>query len=104
MENLNNLPPFFKGQKVVCIKSHSQGIFRKGQTFTVTSVEFVCCAWVVRVGIKNVAPFCQCNCLKLYPSGLDSDFEPSCFAPLQEQKFPLIKLSKIIEKELVSAN
>ncbi len=45
---------FEVGQRVVCIKTHSQGIIKEGEIFTISAIkEFECGCVVVDLGIKS---------------------------------------------------
>jgi hypothetical protein len=109
MENLNNLPPFFVGQKVVYITGNHMP---KDSIHTVLGCkQYPCGHWTVKIntssGINYYAKGLTCICLKSridIDDGIEYYWAAASFRPLQEQKFPLIKLKKIIEKELVSAN
>lgn len=111
MENnsLNNLPPFYVGQKVVCVDSENtvsihKMLFNKNQIYTVHSIKKTnCCKlWVINIGIKDDADILICPCGK--ESKNDNHFRASRFKPLQQQSFPLISLSKVIEEQLIPAN
>lgn len=101
--SLENLPPFYVGQKVVCIKNHSSGVVLKDKTYTVTSVLKICCGFRIGVGIewnygtKNV---CCSSCTSIRPPDKEWMLSPCLFAPLQESVFPTLTLSRVIEKEL----
>lgn len=59
--NSNN-PPFAIGQKVVCIKSHTQGLVRKGNTYVVQDIHVMPCGcWNVNVGVKTDKDFSGCD-------------------------------------------
>lgn len=105
MENLNNLPPFYVGQKVVATKNHPLGAFKKDDKFTILQISKKCCSWNVTIGITmpNLTSECR-KCGRIWFSDGQWWFLSEWFAPIKEQKFPLIKLTRIIEKELVSAN
>lgn len=97
MEKLN-LPPFYAGQKVVCIKDWPQYGLIKDKVYTITGVLKCTCGWVgVYYGVKNMDSF-GFTC---YVGGQPNEWctEPDKFVPIQEQKFPLITLSKIQELE-----
>ena len=110
MENLQNLCPFYVGQKVVMIENFKRQLTNhernlgikiptKGNIYTVREVERGSHGgWFIKL-VEIVNPSA---------AFIDSYGEPTWnvvkFAPIKEQKFPLIKLTRIIEKELVSAN
>ena len=56
------------GQEVVCIKDHSQGIIKKGQTFIIKDIWLrECCGYlVVDIGIKSNKGGCKCKCGQAY--------------------------------------
>lgn len=95
MENLNNLPPFYEFQKIVCI----DGIH---EPFT-PDVPIGNDPKLHGIYIVKYCSF-EDGCWWVALKGYSYLYEAKGFAPLSEQKFPLIKLTKIIEKELVSAN
>ncbi len=107
MENLNNLPPFYVGQKVVCVKTHTRGIYKKGQVFTVQNIYMQTCGcqWVINIGYYSDIPTMKCStCGLVYKN--DSAFKCTSFKPLQESVFPSLTMSKVLEKEsqLISMN
>lgn len=53
---------FYIGQKIVAIKDHSQGVFKKGDEFTVFNI-VKCCEYLVDIGLKNgIGSYCSyCN-------------------------------------------
>lgn len=108
MKNLN-LPPFYAGQKVVCVNPTDRLI--KDKIYTVISCFIDCCGyWAVTLsGIPDISesdlPILKgeiCRCYKndhiRISSGLRI-FYASRFTPVQEQRLPLITLSKIQETE-----
>ena len=110
MENeaLNNLPPFYVGQKVVAIFTHTQGLFIKGQIFTVKNIflsKCKCKAWSITIGLYSNNPLKECAyCHTVWSN--DFSFIAERFAPLQELVFPSLTMSRVIEKEreLISMN
>lgn len=109
MENLN-LPPFYVGQKVVCVDPRPDfGLF-KDKIYTIAEViRCKCGATNVAWGATNpLITHSSCySCGNIVTQESKYYFcRSSRFAPVQEQKFPLIKLTKVIEKEkqLMSAN
>jgi len=98
--NKLDLSQFYVGQKVVAIKDHSQGVFKKGDEFVVLNIMKNCCNWQIDVGIKGTSHVGQCTCGHDFIKNASVWWvNQRCFTPLQQQKFPLIKLSKIMEKE-----
>lgn len=115
MENeaLNNLPPFYVGQKVVYIGTKRR---LKG-THTILSIHKGCCKCIdfeVEIETKNNidihgATLVQCNeCGTIIPAEKyrTYTFCSSVFRPLQESVFPSLTMSRVIEKEkeLISMN
>lgn len=100
----DKIPPFFIGQEVVAIIDHSQGIFKKGDSFIVYGLNEGCCGYTVDIGIKRASEYTRCgicNNRYLY-SGLNRVFHHSSFSP--KQKFKAISYTKIMEEELVCEN
>lgn len=100
------IPPFYVGQEVVAIKDHSQGAFKKGDEFKVSSIEIGCCAWVVTVGILSVKPGQICMvCGHVRPARKESMFKAYLFAPKIEIS-SFISMKELADKqfELISAN
>lgn len=111
MESLN-LPPFYVGQKVVSLKS---GKALKKDEVVIVSALFKCeCGeWHVQWGCphgfeSNILYDCECdrNITYMVPYMAHWGRNARFFAPLQEQTYPLISLTKVVEenRELVSAN
>lgn len=109
MDNLKNLPPFYIGQKVVCIQSHSQNLYVKGKEYEIKDIVKGCSHYpfLLYLGIKKegrIGTKCP-TCNNMLHSELflaDSlNFKPKSKATL-----PLISLSKVIEQEknLATAN
>lgn len=110
MEQLKNLPPFYIGQKVVYITGTNMPKWSKHIVSDV--FKFPCGCWAIMVvgnQKKHVLPkksdLWECvQCGKTFSDRVLCGFLASSFRSLQKQTFPLITYSKIIEKELVSAN
>ena len=100
--DMKQLPPFYVGQKIVCIKDHSSGAVKKGQHFIVMNVEKFCCDWLVDIGILNDHPSMECNYCGMKIMSQSFLFSQTLFAP--EEQFAAITFTKVIEKELVSQN
>lgn len=87
-----NLPPFYAGQKVVCVDAtieHVGAIYEspnpiKDKIYTIDELEFENGIWWVTIK--------ELDCL--------DHFESTGFAPIQEQPMPLLTFKKIKEKEL----
>lgn len=105
-----NLSPFYVGQRVVALKDHSQGMYKKGDRFIIASIyKATCCdIWLVEIGILSVHNHWKCVICKTGGQKRRSDqavFNSGSFAPIQEN-FQSISLEKILEKEteLISSN
>lgn len=99
MSNLNNLPPFYVGQKVVYIKTDT--------TYTVINmIQAHCGCWAVDVGDKRHIGQLYCpEHRDYYDDRSHIDWvKSSNLRPLQEQKFPLISMKKVLEEVEISSN
>lgn len=98
-------PKFYVGQKIIAIRDHSQGVFKKGDKFIVKGLGKECCHNIVDIGVNTQKPKFRCSCgntgIKTHNKSM---FAEECFKPLQEQCYPLISYSKVLEDELVNAN
>lgn len=76
---------FYIGQKIVAIKDHSQGIFKKGDEFTVRNIIKSCCSYNVDIGIRRYHNTQSCvYCGKVYYKNTDTvTFDECCFAPIE---------------------
>lgn len=106
---LSNLCPFYVGQKAVCIKDHSIGVVKKGREYIVLAVFKGCCIdWIIDVGVRGfngrLNTYCH-ECKRIVHLNKNV-VSYKLFAPIQSQSFPLISLSRVIEKEkqLVCSN
>ena len=115
MENLNNLPPFYVGQKIVYITGHNMP---KDSIHIVKGIKISCCeGYAVNVGIKTKRYFehknngithIRCSKCKRI-SEIDDFFNwilASSFRPLQESPFPSLTMKEVVKEEskLVSLN
>lgn len=105
MENNINLPPFYVGQRVVAIKDHSQGFFKKGQEFKVTGMyPYICkckSGWTITVGQVHFSPLhepCCGICKTRFERKGQRQFETIAFAPIEEQEFKAVTFKKIMEE------
>lgn len=103
---LSNLPPFYIGQKVVANRTHSKGKFRKGDEFIIKGITKKCCVMCVDIGIASIHDIGECSCGRLFSGHGVYWFGASNFTPSQEQAFPSLTYSKVVEKEseLISLN
>lgn len=93
MENLN-LPPFFIGQQVVCIKQIDFKGVIKGNKYTVQAIK-KCCGEYSIVVVRTEQPTV---CYKCYQPMGDC-FLNSIFFRAVEENFQSISLEKILEEE-----
>ena len=102
MSNLNNLPPFFVGQKVVCVKANADSLGNnlvRDNTYTVQGVHKCECGWKVSVGgiTDNRIIRCPCGCP-------DPDTNvwwfSNRFAPLDQTSFPAMTFKEIQKVEV----
>lgn len=101
---MKNLPKFYIGQKVVYTTGR---LMPKNSIHTITEYVIKECGCHI-IGINyikvkflhsNTKFSCaECGCL-CNAAHIDNGWNPKSFAPHQQQNFPLIKLSKIMEKE-----
>ena len=90
------------GQDIVCIKNHSQGIVKKGETFIITGIKKGCCKILIDIGYivkdfegSNLFQIPCDNCKKILFVGSDNThwLNEELFAPLDT----LIDISEIEE-------
>ena len=108
------ITPFYIGQVVICVKSHSEGYVIKGQKYTVTAVSGLGDCDCPKVGVNNIkarwessVSTCMCTlCSAIYKKPIYKGFAIQLFAPAQESPFPSLTYSKVVEKEseLISQN
>ena len=104
-----NLPPFYVGQKVVYITGLNAP---KDSIHTVKGIWMNNCGncWAIDIGIEIVDHKGKYNhyhcsqCSKKYWAVSKGGWQANSFRPLEQLKFPLMKYTKVIEKELVSEN
>lgn len=109
---MENLPPFYVGQKIVRIVNSSNSKYKIGdEHICYGCIKCVGCGnWSVDVGIR-VERFCYvllfaCNCnWKMGMSEPIQYFDAKSFAPI-EKNFQSISLEKVLEEEtkLISVN
>lgn len=104
MNILNNLSPFYIGQKVVYIT----GIYHpKNTIYTIKDIiKYPCGCYGIDIGEKDTYGISICGDHNSYlntPSNI-AYYDSNSFRPLQELKFPLISYSKVLEEQLVGSN
>ena len=97
-----NLPPFYVGQKVVCIKDHTEGIVKKGQEYIIMDIVPGCCsvdAWWVDIGYKPSPKVLYLQCPICHQISQDhlQYLAFYLFAPIEEQKFSKVTYTEILE-------
>lgn len=105
---MSNIPPFYVGQKVVCVDGSPEHGLHKGETYILTDVKMCKCgycsvSWGSKSGrSKLTCPGCKND---MSSSTLGEWYGKSTrFRPVQEQKFHLISYSKVLEEVVVGAN
>ena len=76
---------FYIGQKIVAIKDHSQGIFKKGDEFTVLGIKSFCCYNGIDIGIRIYHNTQSCDdCGTIHYKNCDvCHFDECVFAPIE---------------------
>lgn len=105
------LPPFYIGQEVVCVKSHSLGAVKKSLDYTILSIKRVNGIWIVDVGVRipSDALFIRYT---LRESGekitMQNDGKwwilADLFTEKEEKEFKQITYIKILEQEPIAVN
>lgn len=95
-----NYPPFYIGQKVVAIKNHSQGLFKRDDDFVIRGLrKSGCCnIWLVDIGRKTSCGIIKCNGCGFAERSEIGWYAAKLFAPI-ESKFESISFEKVIELE-----
>lgn len=107
----SKLPPFYIGQKVICVKDgkNGKGIgVTKGEVYQIKNIVACNCQWSVDVGISggslygNVCPRCG---KAITPPTYSCYASASLFGPIRED-FQSITLESIMQVEtpLISSN
>lgn len=102
-----NLPPFYVGQKVVCLKTSPTGVPKKGCTYTVQACFQCpeCKEWHIKI-FEVASPYTKYSCcIPIKTTGKYIGGPAKYFAPIHEN-FESISLSKVLEEEtkLISVN
>ena len=106
MENLNNLPPFYAGQKVVYITGKHMP---KNSIHTIKSCfRSECGCWGVLINkeeyhIINTGSFSCTVCGNDF-SKLSNGWKAESFRPAQEQIMKLVSYSKVLKEQPISVN
>lgn len=92
------------GDKVICIKSHSQRVVVKGDEYYVCGIlrcPYCNMLWI-SVGIKSPRPFIECGeCSNISSSGCDWMFSSLLFRKIEPHKFKNSVTKKLANKPLV---
>lgn len=106
--NLNNLPPFYVGQKVVYITGNNMP--KNSIHIILGIIRMPCGCWVLDIGKKR-SSFKRLTCMlhDYSKKVMDSDvnyFNSTSFRPLLESPFPSLTFKEVIkkERELISMN
>ena len=104
MENLNNLPPYFPGNKAITKSAPADGIWQCRISGKIT------CGPRKGDVVKILNIFFNGNCYLLeldgYPLPKGQGFTAINFEPIQESPFPSLTWSEVVKKEstLISQN
>lgn len=107
-----NFPPFYPGQRIVCVDDAYNFIpipIKKDIEYRVISCKQSGCSckqWIVDIGITSECPNTLCNiCGGSYISSPEWFLRANRFVPIEE-KFESISLTKVyeIESPLISVN
>lgn len=63
----NNNPPFYVGQRVVCVKSNKHLGIKEGRIYVIHNIKKGCCGWDVGIGIRSFGVSSCPICLKEEP-------------------------------------
>lgn len=74
---------FYIGQKIVAIKDHSQGIFKKGDEFVVLGSKNICCGTIINIGITTEYYHMLCDCNYRYENNGIHWCHDDMFAPIE---------------------
>jgi len=97
------------GDKVVCIKSHSDGYFNKGDEFVISGVYAGCCVPLVTIGLM-LSPYelgSRCDCGKNFDYEGEAKYNANRFRKIEPTKKSnsvtkaLVEKFKESERELV---
>lgn len=99
MGKLNNLPPFYIGQKVVYITG---SFMSKGSIHTVKGVnQYSCGCWLIDIGTVGNNPngtYCHKHGENYCTTSPIDYWASLSFRAYQEQKLKLISLTKVLEE------
>ena len=100
-----SIPPFYVGQEVVAVKTHTDRDYIKGQVHKITSCVpggCKCVGWDVTIGVRENVEFesfcCTCGHSEILPANSEVVYHHTNFAPITSQ-FKTIEYSSVIEKE-----
>lgn len=99
---MKEFPPFYIGQKVVCLVDEPIVGIKKGDVFTVSACYKFCCAWLAEtlevVSPINFAGSCKHKTVLVIEKGARLPIECDVLSPVEEN-FQSIELEKVIEIE-----
>lgn len=99
---------WYIGQEIICVKSHSMGCVKEGQTFVIKSLkqgECKCCDVLVDVGIIGNSKYIGeiVTCKLCYGKYLKANctwwLNPCLFVPLEYDKQALEELIKLTQPQ-----
>jgi hypothetical protein len=102
----SNQPPFAINQKVVCVKSGSNGVHRvtKGNTYTVLDIlQCSCGKWKVDVGLRCGSGIrSKCGCGSVHKIDRIVHADAVCFAPYDPPKLEIpAELLEVKEQDCI---
>jgi hypothetical protein len=100
-------PPFYVGQQIIAIIGHSNGNYKKGDRFIVKDIKKnKCCGtWLIEININTKDKYKTIRCNICNNVRVNDDYyRAASFAPVEQLKYPLIKLTRVLENEPVSSN
>lgn len=105
---MEQFQPFYVGQEVEAVKTHSQGHFKKGDKFSITGVyksDCLCPGWDVTIGVQYTRPVHHCSKCRIYniPNVGEHRFYSGLFRPITPA-MQAVTFEKITEQHPVSVN
>jgi hypothetical protein len=88
---------WYIGQEIVCIKTHPEGLVKKGEIYVIQKLSQCKCCILIDVGVITNQG-CQCQECNTIVSEYDNYFYESRFAPLEYNQD---EINKLLENTLV---
>lgn len=100
---MKEFPPFYIGQKVVCLIDEPKVGVKKGDVYTVDKYYKLCCVWIIEtkevISPINYTGYCKHHGIAIFViQNKPLPFESTALAPV-EHSFQSIELEKVIEIE-----